>query len=55
MFALLSQSRNRQAGVDARVSTMQSNSCVTTIPATHFADWTFGYAKPHQRPPEPSQ
>ena len=53
MFTSMRHRRNRQAGVNARALVMQSNTAVTTIPATHFA-WTFGYAKPHRRPPEPS-
>jgi hypothetical protein len=54
MFAPLHQCRNRQAGMNPRVSMMHSTIAVATIPATHTAAWTFGYAKPLQRPSEHS-
>ena len=54
MFTSLRQSRNRQAGVSARVSMMHANACVATIPAFQSTAWTFGYTKPRQRPQEHS-
>ena len=66
MFTSLRQSRKWLAEVDARVLTFvsdflpahvaQSHSMhrVAMIPAFTNAAWTFGYTKPHQRPPEPS-
>jgi hypothetical protein len=54
MFTALHHRRNWPAAVSARVSTMQTCSHVATIPASHSTAWTFGYAKPYQRPPEHS-
>lgn len=54
MFTSLRQRRNRQARVDARLSAMHTSSAVATIPATHSAAWTFGYAKTGPRPSEHS-